>query len=308
MQNFRPVPKRRREEIVVVPDVASVSTTRETDSGEDQPRRKQRRSTRPVIGIELPRSESPQSEDVPKLGPEHQAEVPTEPLPRSFWKVHAPQVTSELVFSEQACGGAVNVNAYINTINEKLRRRDGFALAPFAMEFALQILCSSKGNAQQSMKEALRKIPRGPYFPGIKNQFKYEEQCLFVRTLAERAKNFSLISRDVLPHRSASELVWLYYTRHKQLWIQNGGMKSGLIMDDGGEKLKRVQLTSERTISSLRNLAITAGDGFPIDSRVNLAVLACRRGNLMKRKKQREEESLKGRTRLRNQLAEKELC
>lgn len=287
-----------------MPGVASVSPTRETDSEDEQPRRKQRRVARPALSSEPSRSESPQSDDAPKLGPEHQAEVPAEPLPRSHWTVHTPQVTSELVFSEQACGGTTNVNVFVNMVNERLRRRDGFTLAPFAMELALQILCSSKGNVQQAVKEALRKVPRGPYFPGIKKQFKYEEQCLFVRTLAERAKNFSLISRDVLPHRSVSELVWLYYTRHKQLWIQNGGMKGGLILDDGGEKLKRVQLTSERTISSLRNLAITAGDGFPIDSRVNLAVLACRRGNLMKRRKQREEEGMKGRTRLRNKIPE----
>lgn len=227
-------------------------------------------------------------------------------MPSDHWKTHTLQIESVLVFSEDVCAGPINVNAYIEMVDQKLRRRDGFALAPFAKELALQILNSLKGNVQQAVQEALSKIPRGPYFPGIKEQFKYEEQCLFVRTLAERAKNFSLISRDVLPHRSASELVWLYYTRHKQLWIQNGGMKSGLILDDGGEKLKRVQLTSERTISSLRNLAITAGDGFPIDSRVNLAVLACRRGNLMKRKKQREEESLRGRTRLRNQISDKD--
>eukprot|EP00177_Eucheuma_denticulatum_P006639 GFKZ01012074.1.p1 GENE.GFKZ01012074.1~~GFKZ01012074.1.p1 ORF type:complete len:384 (+),score=40.52 GFKZ01012074.1:356-1507(+) len=300
----QPTSKRRRDNVAPEGGPRQVSIEgRDTDSEHDQPRRKQRRSTRPTssnVPKTPPRSKSPQSEDAPKVGPEHQADVPHAPLSAEEWRKSPVKIESPLVFSERSCGGATRVNSFLYTVNEKLRRRDGFNLAPFAAEVALTVLHSNKGDLQKALEQTLREIPRGPYFPGIKGQFKYEEQCLFVRTLAERAKKFTQISREVLPTRSPSELVWLYYTRHKQLWIQNGGMKGGLILDDGGDKLRRVQLTSERTISSLRNLAVTAGDGFPIDSRVNLAVLACRRGNMTKRKRQQDEVA-RGRTRLRSQ-------
>lgn len=301
----QPTSKRRRDHAALEAGARQVTSDgRDTDSENDQPRRKQRRSTRPTPSSNVPktppRSKSPQNDDAPKIGPEHQADVPRAPLSVEEWRKSPVKIESPLVFSERACGGPPRVNAFLHAVNEKLRRRDGFGLAPFAAELALTVLHSRKGDFQKAFEQTLRQIPRGPYFPGIKGHFKYEEQCLFVRTLAERAKKFTQISREVLPTRSPSELVWLYYTRHKQLWIQNGGMKSGLILDDGGDKLRRVQLTSERTISSLRNLAVTAGDGFPIDSRVNLAVLACRRGNMTRRKKQ-QDEMVRGRTRLRSQ-------
>lgn len=302
---MQPTSKRRRDPTALEGGTNQVTSDgRDTDSENDQPRRKQRRSTRPTSSSAVPRtpprSKSPHSDDAPKVGPEHQAEVPLSPLPAEEWRKSPIKIESPLVFSERMCGGATHVNAFLNSVNQKLRRRDGFSLAPFAAELALTTLHSHNGDLQAALEQTLREIPRGPYFPGIKGQFKYEELCLFVRTLAERAKKFTQISREVLPTRSPSELVWLYYTRHKQLWIQNGGMKSGLILDDGGDKLRRVQLTCERTISSLRNLAVTAGDGFPIDSRVNLAVLACRRGNMTKRKRQQDEVT-RGRTRLRSQ-------
>lgn len=274
-----------------------------TDSEGDQPKRKQRRSTRPGSSDGQDELDSPPPErEPPKIGEEYQAEVPTAPLIKEERMKYQIVISSQLVYSEQRCGGSAAVNMLLRDLNKDVRLRDGYEMAPFALEVALQLLFSIKQKgAPFSRLQILQRIPRGPYFPGIKGHFKYEEQCLFVRTLGERSKNFRLMSREVLPHRTTSELVWLYYTRHKQLWMQNGGMKDGQIVDDGGEKLKRVQLTATRTITALRSLAITAGDGFPVDSRVNLAAMAYRRGMLAERRKQRDEENLSRGTRLRSQ-------
>lgn len=301
----KPSSKRKREE----PNGSAVNgyadAGRDTDSEDDQPRRKNRRSSRPALSPLAqrapPRGESPQSDDAPKIGSEFQAEVPAAPLSKEHWAKHPVQVLSKVVYCENSLGGSTPVEVFLNVINQRLRRRDGFPLGPYALELSLQRLFSHRGSHIAAMKSSLQSIPRGPFFPGIKGQFKYEEQCMFVRSLAERAKDFRQISREVLPNRSTSELVWLYYTRHKQLCMQNGGVKNGLVLDDGGEKLKRVPLTTERTISALRNLAITASDGFPIDSRVNLVVLACRRGNVARQRKIREEETYRRVPRLRNQ-------
>lgn len=216
-------------------------------------------------------------------------------MARSKWLSDEPKATSQLVFSAELCKGESNVSQFVSSVNQALRRRDGFPLAPFALELCLQLLGSHRGDRTRAMQEAMVRIPRGAFFPGIKGHFEYEEQCLFVSALAERSKNFSAIARHVLKNRSCSELVWLYYTRHKQLWLQNGGMKQGLVLDDGGEKLKRVQVNPERIISALRCLAITAGDGFPVDSRVAMAAAACRRGQLVEERRRRDEEQYGGR-------------
>lgn len=194
------------------------------------------------------------------------------------------------------------MDKYLAELDRDVRLRDGFGMAPYAMEVALELYFSDRRRGEPPRRaKILGRIPRGPYFPGIKGHFKYEEQCQFVQTLGERAKNFRMMSREVLPHRTTSELVWLYYTRHKQLWMQNGGMKDGQIVDDGGEKLKRVGLTAERTVRAIRNLAVTAGDGFPVDSRASLAAMAYRKGILTHRRRVRDEEMLSRGTRLRSQ-------
>lgn len=210
------------------------------------------------------------------------------------------QVLSPLVFSEALCHGNHKIDSYLRKINNHVRRRTGFELAPFAKELALEHLAKYGSEESRAIQATLRSLPAGPYFPGIKGPFRYEEQCIFVRTLAETAKNFGYIARHVLPGRTTFELVWLYFARHKQLWLQNGGLKDGQILDDGGEKLKRVPLTTERTISALRSLAITAADGFPIDNRALQAITAVRRGILQREKKRRDDESIRHRTRLRN--------
>lgn len=297
--------KRIREEYNGFALNGYAASVRETDSEDDQPKRKHRRSSRPALSPLVqkpaPRADSPQSDDTPNIGVEFQADVPAGPKPQHYWAKRPPQISSRVVYDERIAGGPRGVDIFLNKVNARMRRRDGFALAPFAMEVALQQLFINQGNHDTAMNRSLQLVPRGPFFPGIKGFFNYEEQCMFVRSLAERSKDFEQIAREVLPNRSTSELVWLYYTRHKQLSIQNGGIKNGLVLDDGGEKLKRVQLGTERMVSSLRNLAITAGDGFPVDSRVERAVLACRRVMVQRRKKEREAEMYRRVPRLRNQ-------
>lgn len=267
----------------------------------DRPRRKNRRSTKPALSVESPEIVPPMSRSTPiPIGSEFQAVVPVKPLPNSAWLSHPPCIESFLVFSETKCGGHSRVNEFLRALNAQMELRTGFVLSPFAMEVALTQFLSCNADIRTAMQNSLKIVIPGPFFPGIKGPFGYEEQCLFVRSLAERSKNFSYISRHVLPNRSSSELVWLYYSRHKQLCLQNGGVKNGQVLDDGGERLKRVQLTTERTISALRNLAITAGDGFPMDTRALQAIAACRRGNLIRERKRRDDESIQKSSRLRS--------
>lgn len=304
---IRPSSKRRREDHGGFAVNGYAASVRDTDSDDEQPKKKHRRSSRPALSPLVPktqlRGDSPQSDDTPNIGAEFQADVPAGPLPPDFWTKHPPQILSKVVYDESKIGGPKAVDMFLRNMNVKKRRRDGFPLAPYAAEVALKKLYGLRGDPVHALKTAMRILPRGPFFPGIKGYFKYEEQCIFVRSLAERSKEFGQISREILPHRSTSELVWLYYTRHKQLTMQNGGIKNGLVLDDGGEKLKRVELRTERMVSSLRNLATTAGDGFPVDSRVERAVLACRRVMVQRRKKARETEMYRRVPRLRNQNA-----
>lgn len=315
--DVRAPPKRARETTrqppPVVPDTFHVdgnnvvTVKQDTDSETEQPRRKQRKPNRQpaaTVPRSPPRKVVNTSDIPPNTGPNFQADVPDTVLSKEEQLAYPLEVGSKLVFSESMCKGSANIDDYLRLLNFEIKRRDGFKLAPYTLEIALELLCENKGDVKQTIQKALLNIPRAPFFPGIKGHFKYEEQCLFVRALSEMSKNFVLISRTVLPERSPSELVWLYYTRHKQLWIQNGGNKCGIIVDDGGEKLKRVPLNSERTLASLRSLATTAGDGFPIDNRVAVAVLQCRRACLIRRKKEREDESFRAmRMRARNQNA-----
>ena len=186
------------------------------------------------------------------------------------------------------------IKGFLVTLEEKLLRRDGFGPGPFAVEVALMQLTECGRNRAEALTRSLKIIPTGPFLPGIKSTFSYDEQCLFVRTIAERGKNFRHISQNVLRNRRTSELVWMYYTQHKQLWLQNGGMKNGQVLDDGGEGLKNVFLTNYRTINALRSLAITAGDGFPIDSRAQHVIQTCRRARVIREKRRSEENFRRG--------------
>lgn len=276
----------------------------ETDMDWDgsQPKRKHRRSARPSLATE--RRDILDDRDAPsgslvEIGEDRQASIPKQ-RGKDYWMANAVTIESKRMFSSGMCGGDKKVEAYLHSVNTHLRRRDGFELAPFALQVALDCFAAAKGHADAALKACIRKLPRGTYFPGIKGPFLYEEQCKFVRTLAEREKNFLYISRYVLPKRSVSELVWLYYARHKQLWLQNGGYKNGQVLDDGGDKLKKVSLTTLRAIGALRSLAITAGDGFPIDGRAQQAITAVRRGMVVEEKEKKEEEHFSKSARGRN--------
>lgn len=271
---------------------------------EEQPRRKQRRSTvRPSLAVESPPPlPIAEREGIPvNIGEEYQADVPLRPFTDSERKANPPIVASKQVFSLQACGGETSVRRFLVRMNAQCRQYRGFDLAPFAMEVALEQLTACKGNEIQAVQRVKERLPEGPYFPGLQHLFTYDELCSFVRALDERGKDFEHISRCLLPERSTSELVWMYYARHKQLRMQSCiGMSDDQFKEDNGEAIKSLSISAERALEAVRGLALSPGDGFPMDSRVQLSFAACRRGIMERERKRRLEESLKHTPRLRN--------
>lgn len=271
---------------------------------EEQPRRKQRRSTvRPSLAVESPPPlHIADREGLPvNVGDEYQADVPLRPFTDSERKANPPIVASKQVFDLRACGGDTSVDRFLDRMNAQARQYRGFDLAPFAMEVALEQLTACKGNEIQAAQRVKERLPEGPYFPGLQHSFNYDELCSFVRALEERGKDFELISRCLLPERSTSELVWMYYTRHKQLRMQSCiGLSDDQFKEDNGEAIKSLAITAERALEAIRGQAAYAGDGFPLDSRVQLSFAACRRGIMERERKRRLEESLKQTPRLRN--------
>lgn len=295
----RPTSKRVRDE-----QENDITPQERTDSEDgQQPRRKQRRSTsRPSLVIEPALPLLTESEGLPvQIGEEYQADVPLVPLSESEREKNPPVVTSKLVFSVLDCTGDATIDKFLAHLNTQARRSTGFELSPFALQIALEQLSACKGNEVQAAQGIKERLTPGPYYPGLKRSFDYEELCAFVRALEERGKNFEHISRYLLPSRTTSELIWLYYTRHKQLRMQSGsGLQGTQFVEDGGEAMKRVPISASRAISAYRFLATSVGDGFPMDCRVQLAFSACRRGALERERKKKMDGSLRQTSRLRN--------
>lgn len=122
-------------------------------------------------------------------------------------------------------------------------------------------------------------------FPGEGRPWTAEERVLFARGLSEQGRAFGQIRRTLLPSRTTAQLVNYYYQRHKQAWLQHGGSKVGHLFDRGHEgtpappfedrDARRVYLNC--AIATLRQLAATAGDGFPPDRGMVAAVTTFRR-------------------------------
>lgn len=122
-------------------------------------------------------------------------------------------------------------------------------------------------------------------FPGEGRPWTPEERVLFARGLSEQGRAFGQMRRTLLQSRTTAQLVNYYYQRHKQAWLQHGGSKAGHLFDRGHEgtpappledrNARRVYLS--RAVATLRQLAATAGDGFPPDRGMVTAVTTFRR-------------------------------
>ncbi|CAN8075158.1 unnamed protein product [Agarophyton chilense] len=165
----------------------------------------------------------------------------------------------------------------------------------------LEQLTASKGNEIQAVQRIKQRLPEGPYFPGLRRPFDYEELCSFVRALEERGKNFENISRFLLRERSTSELIWMYYARHKQLRMQSfSRLREEQFKDNGTNMLKSIPISNERVINAVRCHAISAGDGFPLEYRVHKALSTYRQCVAERELRRRNDEALRRPTRLRN--------
>ncbi len=221
--------------------------------------------------------------NAPKVGPNYQVEVPAEILPEADRTPEMVHVASESVFAPLMCKSEEQITQFLHSVDVELRKRDGFPLSPSGQEIALQILAKYKGEIETAHQEAVRSVGVGREFPGAGKPWSYEDKCLFVRALGETSKDFSYMSRYILKDRSTSELVFMYYTYHKQQKLQHGSRAGGNIFDTGSEPLTFLpKVGPDRVPAAIRSLAKTAGDGFPADRRVANFVREYRR-NLTRR-------------------------
>lgn len=122
-------------------------------------------------------------------------------------------------------------------------------------------------------------------FPGECRPWTAEERVLFARGLSEQGRAFGQMRRTLLPSRTTAQLVNYYYQRHKQAWLQHGGSKASHLFDRGHEGTPAPPLEDRdarraflsRAVATLRQLAATAGDGFPPDRGMVAAVTTFRR-------------------------------
>lgn len=214
-----------------------------------------------------------------RIGSEHQADVPKHMVlsAGSAELARAAVVRSTLVFSaNEVRGSDETVREFLDDVNAQLLRRDGFGLSPLNEEVALRALFERRGDIASARGLALERVSRTVVFPGAGPPWTEEEACIFAQSLCDGTRDLQHISRHVLPHRSTRELVVHYYTRYKNRRSQFGGGKRSLLRDHGLERVSDTLLEADRKAMCLRDLAFTAGDGFPSERRTRDAVLAAR--------------------------------
>ncbi|GAB0498140.1 hypothetical protein MMPV_009481 [Pyropia vietnamensis] len=192
--------------------------------------------------------------------------------------------------------------SYTNFCDRESRRLRGQALTPFdAWHLQTMWFASPRGGSALPVpppagaEEARRRadanewLASGPgaflLFPGEDRPWTAEERMLFARGLSEQGRAFGQMRRTLLPSRTTAQLVNYYYQRHKQAWLQHGGSKTGHLFDRGHEGTPAPPLEDRdarraylsRAVATLRQLAATAGDGFPPDRGMVAAVTTFRR-------------------------------
>lgn len=107
-----------------------------------------------------------------------------------------------------------------------------------------------------------------------------EDRSLFARGIFEYGKQFALIRRYHLPHRSVHELVRYYFRKYKQLVDQQMNSASadfGHLYDHGEEPVPHARpFPSCVFVNMLRMQVRTSGDGFPFPGWFRTHLLAVR--------------------------------
>lgn len=248
-----------------------------TGEGDVNPRARKQRRTNRVAGQGLLRTpEGRNGRPVAAIGANHQADIPKHlTLSKEEWERKA-NVRSKLVFDPSKVNKGT-VDKYVSAINERLLKRDGFCMAPYTMEIALNQLKVHDGVISKAVATSLGMIPKGPYFPGLTKPITSEEHSLFVTSLHERGKDFAFISKHILTSRKRSELVWMYYARHKQLQLEMGCLRWSIVTDKGdNEKMRSLALEANRAVDMLCQLARTGDDGFAVDGRLSKMIWSYR--------------------------------
>lgn len=264
--------------------------------GDVNPRQRKQRRTNRVAGQGLLRTpEGRNGRPVAAIGENHQADIPKQlNLKPTDWQEKA-SVQSELMFDPNKVPKGT-VDKFLSALNRRLLEKNGFGMGPFTTEIALNQLKVHEGVIQAAMTASLRTIPKGPYFPGLTKPMTSDEHSLFATSLHERGKDFAFISKYILTTRKRSELVWMYYARHKQLRLEMGCLRWSVVTDKGcSEKMRSVPLTAGRAVDMMRQLACTEDDGFAVDGRLSKMIYAYRMKSIWAHvRKRRETESAAG--------------
>jgi len=181
------------------------------------------------------------------------------------------QVDAVRVFQQFCIGESLRLRGqdlppfdHWSLLHLRFRILDGTATATAALE-------------ARCREEATQWLRDGPgshlLFPGELRPWTSEEKVLYERGLFEHGRAFGKIRRSLLPYRTTGQLANFYYQRHKQARLQHGGNKVGHLFDRGTEGCAPPAVDDEavrraflvRSVVTLRQLAQTAGDGFPPD-------------------------------------------
>lgn len=271
----------------------------EGDTGSSEGERRARRSTRPktrqgMSNVDDFIASGKSRGTEPKVGPEHQADVPPVVVPVPRRTESMTEVRSTLVYSPELCQGKERVSGFLENLRTTLERRDGFGYSPNGEEKGLQLLTSHKGDVEAALDDTCKVVQVGREFDGVGKPWTYDEKCMFVRAIAEREQDFSYISRNCL-NRPTSELVNMFYTYQQQQQFMHGSSAAGHIFDTGEELAQFLpRLGPERVNTAFRCLGKTAGDGFPADRRVAKAIKAVRTNSIYDQRTKRARSTRSG--------------
>ncbi|KAK4534020.1 hypothetical protein CDCA_CDCA01G0045 [Cyanidium caldarium] len=171
------------------------------------------------------------------------------------------------------------VRAYLEQCSRLLEMRYGLPITPEQEYYLLLLLLQCHYDDHAAYRVVHETDALSPHRVDS-TAWSTDERSLFARGIVEHGKQFRLIRRHLLPHRSVPELVRYYYRKHKQLIEQQMSSATGhygYLYDDGEEPPPHAQPFPSAVFTTLLRIqARTAGDGFPFPGWFRTHLMAVR--------------------------------
>ena len=171
------------------------------------------------------------------------------------------------------------VRTYLEQCSRLLEVRYGLPITPEQQYYLLLLLLQCHYDDQAAYRVVHETDALSPHRVDS-TAWSTDERSLFARGIVEHGKQFRLIRRHLLPHRSVPELVRYYYRKYKQLIEQQMSSATGhygYLYDDGEEPPPHAQPFPSAVFTTLLRIqARTAGDGFPFPGWFRTHLMAVR--------------------------------